>query len=177
MKPFLKDLKFAGCAFFVGNCCLFIYFTDLIVRGKNSNRFLLAPNLFQRPASHLEVTYFRNNFSFADKHNRNAELFEKFKEICEEANATWSLSWGSLLGSYRHHDMEPWGYENDVFMARKDKEAFIRILDRQKNPNLVLEEYENFASLYFNNGVKFPKTHTPLPRIDIEFWLENSTHI
>lgn len=50
----------------------------------------------------------------------------KIKEICENQNLTYWLSFGTLLGSIRNDDFIPWDDDVDIFMPRKDFEEFVQ---------------------------------------------------
>lgn len=48
----------------------------------------------------------------------------KIDEICEKEGLVYYLAYGTLIGAVRHHGYIPWDDDVDIWMPRKDYEAF-----------------------------------------------------
>lgn len=59
------------------------------------------------------------------------ELFKKYIYICDKIGAKYYMAFGSLLGTVRHQGFIPWDDDLDVFMFRKDYDAFIEYCEKQ----------------------------------------------
>ncbi|GFO04937.1 lipopolysaccharide cholinephosphotransferase licd [Plakobranchus ocellatus] len=104
-------------------------------------------------------------------------VFEKFIHACIKHNVTFFLYGGTLLGSFRHHDIIPWDDDIDVMVSAKDKSR-LRAAVTSLSPDFMLHSPHGEAWKFF--WIK-PRTllHKQFrwPYIDIFFYLENKTHI
>jgi len=69
----------------------------------------------------------------------NLELLKKVDEICKNNNLELWLTFGTLLGAYRHKGFIPWDDDIDVEMKRDDYNKLIEIIRAQKNSDLDVE--------------------------------------
>ena len=53
------------------------------------------------------------------------KILLKIKEIFDKHGWKYFLAYGTLLGAYRHDGFIPWDDDIDVFVPRKDYDAFI----------------------------------------------------
>lgn len=75
------------------------------------------------------------------------ELLCEFEYLCQQANISYSLAGGTLLGAIRHRGFIPWDDDIDVFMLREDYERFIRMYSGKQlnNPNFQVIDGNNGA--------------------------------
>lgn len=80
------------------------------------------------------------------------EILCKFKEICDNNNFKYWLSYGTLLGAVRHQGFIPWDDDIDVQMPRKDYEKFIQycIENEDKIKPLTLKHYKTCKKYIYN---------------------------
>ena len=103
-------------------------------------------------------------------------LATKIASVCDSLDITYIMYGGTLLGSYRHHDIIPWDDDIDIVVHKNDRVRLFKAL-QELHPN-----YEVFSAgprLKFNsiNSVKQSKYRWKWPYIDIHFFQANETHI
>jgi len=103
-----------------------------------------------------------------------ARTFDKL--IHEQLNLTYFMYGGSLLGSFRHHDLIPWDDDLDLFLNFSDKRFLISELEKLYPKYEVFEAGPRlkFFSQYSRRLGRYPWNW---PYVDIHFFKENSTHI
>jgi lipopolysaccharide cholinephosphotransferase len=60
------------------------------------------------------------------------ELLQFLHDICEENGLTYTLSYGTMLGAYRHRGFIPWDDDVDVQMPIKDVRKLIKLFNSSK---------------------------------------------
>ncbi|KAK2159370.1 hypothetical protein LSH36_154g07053 [Paralvinella palmiformis] len=118
-------------------------------------------------------------FKTAMKASEKRSLLEtatKFKRISEESNITYFLYGGTLLGSYRHHDIIPWDDDFDVFVNVEDKEKLFTAIKSTASYDVTKAgtRIKMFATKAANQTSRYPWRW---PYVDISFYVENDTHI
>jgi hypothetical protein len=111
-------------------------------------------------------------------------LLMTIEQICREHRLTFMMINGTLLGSWRHHDIIPWDDDADILMPIQDQPHFIKALDESKN-SIV-----KYMPLPFSNrperSFKVFFQHTPcagnhcawnFPSVDIIVYDSNATHL
>jgi len=101
-----------------------------------------------------------------------------------KSNLTFFLHAGSLLGSYRHHDMIPWDDDIDIMFSAAQKSQVRDVLSMLTHDyGLYTREFsvnelklKVHWKLYSRNGRKVNVNFTS-PFVDIFFFVENETHV
>jgi len=67
--------------------------------------------------------------SFEDSKLILLDTLKSIDKCCRDNNIDYSLSWGSLIGSIRHHGFIPWDDDMDLMMSRNNYNRFIEVYD------------------------------------------------
>ena len=117
------------------------------------------------------------------EHHRTMHLLMIIARICREHNLTFAMSDGTVLGSWRHHDIIPWDDDVDLMMPIEDQLSFLRALEELQGTvvQYYLIEYplnnQPYAIVFFQyKPSPAPSTWT-FPFVDIFFYLTNETHL
>jgi lipopolysaccharide cholinephosphotransferase len=79
----------------------------------------------------------------------NLALLEELDYVCRQANLTYWLDGGTLLGAVRHKGFIPWDDDIDTAMRREDYEKVIEAFQKySRNPDI-------FAGFYRGSGGNF----------------------
>lgn len=88
----------------------------------------------------------KNTDSFGNLESCQKELKNillSFDTFCKENQISYSLSFGSLIGAARHHDIIPWDNDIDIMM---DEENFCKLRQSLNLANHYGLNYYNFAN-------------------------------
>ncbi len=88
----------------------------------------------------------KNTDSFGNLESCQKELKNillSFDTFCKENQISYSLSFGSLIGAARHHDIIPWDNDIDIMM---DEENFCKLKQSLKLVNNFGLNYYNFEN-------------------------------
>jgi hypothetical protein len=79
---------------------------------------------FHEPSEdpHYDIRYYKYSLSLPKKQDILREMFGKLSKFLNANNVKCSLSYGTLLGYYRHRDIIPWDDDIDVSMFWLDLE-------------------------------------------------------
>ncbi len=124
------------------------------------------------------------------------DLMEAFAAAMDDANVTYIMYFGTLLGSYRMHNILPWDDDVDIVIRHDDMCKVIEAIQNQENLQMIgkfqkLKGYWNFRDLNYknvssNNLMICGKVFTPSgvvrrswrwPFLDIWPVVENTTHM
>ena len=70
---------------------------------------------------------------------RMLEMMKFVDKTCRKYNIPYWLDSGTLLGAVRHKGFIPWDDDVDIGMMRKDIKRFIRAVEKENNPNFVVQ--------------------------------------
>ncbi|CAF2672730.1 unnamed protein product [Rotaria sp. Silwood2] len=117
------------------------------------------------------------------EHNLAMRLLMIIERICRKDNITFMLIYGSLLGSYRHHDVIPWDDDIDIMIPIEEHTHFIDII-KQMNKTLVQHDAlsngkgePRYYKIFFKNTSPAGRYSWNFPFIDIFFYATNETHL
>lgn len=100
----------------------------------------------------------------------------EFTRVAKQLNFTYMLYGGSLLGSYRHHDLIPWDDDMDVQLEFSTKDTLLNKLSSKEYKVVVAGARLKF----FNRNLTVKPDHKfywRWPLLDICFYKENDTHL
>ena len=105
-------------------------------------------------------------------------VLARLVSVCDELGIVYMLYGGSLLGSYRHHDMVPWDDDVDFLVSwahRRRLHAALTDLE----PDYATFEYGERLKFWLSAGSLRYGASIPWqwPYVDISFYEENATHI
>lgn len=105
------------------------------------------------------------------------EIFANFSKAMTEASLTFFIYGGSLLGSWRHHNLVPWDDDLDVGVPLSQNETMATVLNRLA-PNYVLDVRQKKRwKFYSAQSIPISRVTWRWPFLDINFYEGNSTHI
>ena len=113
------------------------------------------------------------------EHYLTMHLLMIIHRVCIKHNLTFAMSDGTLLGSWRHHDIIPWDDDVDLIMPIEDQLNFLRALEQFKDTVIqyYLIEYplgnQPFAKVFFQFRPFAVQTTWTFPFVDIFFYLTN----
>lgn len=104
------------------------------------------------------------------------DLTEKVAAVCEKLKIVCMMYGGTLLGSYRHHDLIPWDDDVDMFINHRYRDLVKWELKMISDDYKV--EYAGPRMKFFSRiGQQYSKFPWKWPYIDISFYSQNATHI
>ncbi|CAF1250940.1 unnamed protein product, partial [Didymodactylos carnosus] len=115
------------------------------------------------------------------EHKVMINLLNTFHQLCKSNNITYMICDGTLLGSYRNHDILPYDDDLDVLVSEYDRLRLLKIKDSisddQRSWTMFSRGKNSLAKFYFRELKKAGRTKWKWPFIDIFGFQENSTHI
>ena len=106
------------------------------------------------------------------------DLVRVIDDTAERHNITYFMTFGTMLGSFRHHDMTPWDDDADVAMPYEKKATVWMMLNSLGQGYAV----NVTADTQFRFVGRKSRLYSSLwqwrwPYVDIDFYKENRTHI
>lgn len=93
------------------------------------------------------------------------DILVEFDRICRGLDLPYYLAYGTLLGSIRHQGFIPWDDDVDVWMMRKDYEAFCRCCQKElDNEKFFFQDAKSDPHYYWTYG-KMRKKNTVYIRV------------
>lgn len=103
-------------------------------------------------------------------------LLQVFDETMKKHNITYIMYGGTLLGSFRHHDLIPWDDDLDVILAVKYHKDMANIL-KPLLPEFILYRAGGHDKFYHKSAKKASEYNWLWPYLDISYYEENGTYI
>ena len=140
-------------------------------QSQNENRILNKTRMFKNPLNRSE----------------RATLLTMLGSVADAltaSNVTFWMDGGTLLGSYRYHNVIPWDDDVDLILSGSQKSRVYRAITAlapvyelyvDKNPAELSDLiWRVFAS---NASAPVPRKRFRFPTIDLLFYAENATHV
>ena len=121
------------------------------------------------------------------EHKLMMQLLKRFDQLTKKYSLEYMMTDGTLLGSWRHHDLIPWDDDIDLLMSVKLK-ARLNLAIALESPlssSHVIEffrrwdapkEFE-YYKFYFSSSPRYTDYPWRYPFVDLIFYHENETHI
>ncbi|CAF0977730.1 unnamed protein product [Adineta ricciae] len=112
------------------------------------------------------------------EHQVYIKLLKTLHDLCESNGIHYMISHGTLLGSYRNHDILPYDDDADVLIPRKDysRLAELNQLNNETDWEFYLKSSRNMK-FYFRKSPPAGRYSWKWPFIGIQFYTETATHI
>ena len=137
--------------------------TDVILKENANNRTKRNRDTFLISLSQTEKQLLYDAASF-------------FVGVCTKLNVTYLMYGGTLLGSWRHHDIIPWDDDIDLQVNIKDRDELYSALSLDSSQFQVVSAGPRLK-LFSRAGKRTSRYPWLWPYIDIHFYKENDTHI
>ncbi len=104
--------------------------------------------LLKKKKSKKRKTNYINNSRLRELQLIELNILKEIDRICKKHNIKYYLGEGTLLGAIRHQGFIPWDDDLDIVMPRKDYEQFIKIVNKEINPQYCLLNEKTSDSYY-----------------------------
>ena len=122
-----------------------------------------------------KVHYFQSAMTSKQK-SILLNLTTTLAEVCRGLQITYFMCGGTLLGSYRHHDVIPWDDDMDLII---DKWKISQVISAIKSlaPFYKLAVAGPRYKFYSEQSSPMRKYHWGWPYIDVNLFTQNETHV
>ncbi|KAK6188820.1 hypothetical protein SNE40_004919 [Patella caerulea] len=105
------------------------------------------------------------------------DILLKCKYLLDKSAVSYFMYSGTLLGSYRHHDIIPWDDDADIVVNISHRKTVFKLFSNLR-PSFILEIRQKVRwKLYSIHSRPIKRVSWSWPFLDISFFKENSTHI
>ncbi|CAF1348317.1 unnamed protein product [Adineta ricciae] len=120
------------------------------------------------------------------EHRIMMQLLKRFDQLTRKYSLEYMIIDGTLLGSWRHHDLIPWDDDIDLMMSVKLKSRLNMAIEAESFSSPYYIEFHRrwdapkafeYYKFYFSTSPKLSEHPWRYPFIDLIFYHENSTHL
>ncbi|CAF0716465.1 unnamed protein product [Adineta steineri] len=120
------------------------------------------------------------------EHNLMMQLLKRFDQLTKKYSLEYMIIDGTLLGSWRHHDLIPWDDDIDLMMSVRLKHLLIIAIESESPSSPYYIEFHRrwdapkafeYYKFYFSTSPHFSEHPWRYPFVDLIFYHENETHI
>ena len=104
------------------------------------------------------------------------DLMKALTNTLDESNITYFIAAGTLLGSWRHHDIIPWDDDMDIYVAEKERHAITMALEKLQ-PDYMLVYHGKRFKFHSKRSREIGIQRQHWPFVDVNLYFENATHI
>lgn len=110
-------------------------------------------------------------------------LITIIERICRKHQFTFFMAFGTLIGSWRHHDVIPWDGDVDLLMSVDHRSQLLDILNKFHNTLLQYNIYHfseperEYFKISFRHAPHAGNRPWRFPFVDIYFYTTNATHL
>lgn len=104
------------------------------------------------------------------------EILQALDTVSATLHLPYFICCGTLLGSFRHHDIIPWDDDIDVYMNVTERDSIYKGLS-SLSPNFKVFKAGRRLKLCSHLSFRSSQYRWNYPYVDINFFYENATHI
>ena len=155
--------------------------SSLIIEAPQNNASSF-PRLFSKYSQWQSSSILPRSLSRCE-HSLLMNLLRVLDQICRKHQIVYFIIGGTLLGSWRHHDIIPWDDDIDILIPYEEHRRFSRAFEQLNQTLIQLQPVEgkktmkNYLKLFFRNTPTAGIYSWHFPFIDIFLYQANGTHL